>query len=129
MLRRSVVSMLAVIALSGALIACGEDDTPATDSAVQEQRTDGAAEGGNAVQPSQDIRAAIEACKQSVRDRPELSDAAKADLEKICEEADSGDPEDIKAATRKVCERVVEEQVPEGEARDQALESCRTATE
>ena len=129
MLKKPLLSVIAALALSPFLLACGEDDTPATDSAVQEQRTEGAASGGNAAQPSQDVRAAIDACKQSVRDAPQLSEDTKTELEAICDEGKSGDPEDVKAATRKVCERMIEETVPEGAARDQALETCRTATE
>jgi predicted outer membrane protein len=128
MRRNPLLSLLAVIALAVGAAACG-DDEPATPSAVEEQRTDGAAGGGNGVQPSQDIRAAIETCKASVRERGELSADVKAELEKLCEEAESGDPQDAKEATRKVCERIIEESVPEGPARDQALETCRTATE
>jgi hypothetical protein len=128
MLRTPLVSLLVAAALTGGLAACGEDEQPATDSATQEQRTDGATEGGDGAQPSQDGQAAVEACTQSVRDRPELSAELKSELEDICEEAGNGDPEAVKATTRKVCERIVEESVPEA-AREQALETCRTATQ
>lgn len=128
MLTKPLLSLAAALALALALPACGNDE-PATENAVEEQRTDGAASGGNAVQPSQDIRAAIDACKQSVRSQPQLSDDVKTELEEVCQQAESGDPEDVKAATREVCTRIVEETVPEGPARDQSLETCRTATE
>lgn len=122
------ISLAAALALAGALPACG-DDEPATDNATQEQRTDGATSGGNGVQPSQDIRAAIDACKESVRSNPQLSDDVKAELEDVCQEAESGDVDDVKKATREVCTRIVQETAPEGPARDQALATCDTATE
>lgn len=125
MLRTPFLLMLALLALAGTAVGCGDEDT-ATDSPAQEQSTP----GGEEVQPSdQDVEAAIEDCKATVRDRPELSADAKAELEAICDGADGGDPEKVKEATREVCVRIVEEQVPEGEARDQALETCKTATQ
>jgi hypothetical protein len=51
------------------------------------------------------------------------------ELEKVCEEAAEGDEEAVRKATRKVCERTIQETVPAGPARDQALGSCRQATE
>lgn len=137
MLRTPLLSMLAVLALAGGVLACGEDEPPASDPAVEQQTTDGATEDptptaaaeDSTAEAPQDVEAAVEACKQSAQGQPNLSDDAKSDIEDLCEEAASGDPEDTKAATRKVCERIIEEQVPEGAARDQALETCRTATE
>ena len=123
MLRTPLLLMLALLALAGAAVGCGDEDT-APDGPAQEQSTPSADE----VQPTdQDVEAAVENCKASVRDRAELSAELKAELEAICDEG--SDPEKAKESARKVCERIVEEQVPEGEARDQAIETCKTATQ
>ena len=132
MLSKRFVPILAVLALAGGVLACGDDDEPANDSPAQEQSTtesSGSSSSGGGEPTDANIEAAIDACKESVNNQPQLSEDVKSDLADICEEAASGDPEDVKKATRKVCERIVEEQVPEGAQRDQALETCRTATE
>lgn len=126
MLRKPLLSLFAVLALAAGMAACGDDEEPATDAPAQQETATGES---TPAPTSEDLDAAIENCKQSVRDRPELSEDVKNDLVEICDEAKSGDPEQLKETTRKVCERIVEEQVPEGAARDQALETCKTATQ
>lgn len=125
MLKMPLLSILAALALAAALPACG-DDEPASDGATQEQTTT----GGSVEEPSsEDVQAAVDACKQSVENAPQLSADAKTEIAGICEEGDTSDPEQIKDNAGKVCERIVEETVPEGPGRDQALETCRAATE
>lgn len=120
------LSLLAALVLAAGLPACGEDE-PATGGTTQEQTT---TEGGSTSEPSsQDVLAAIDACKQSVDNAPQLSAEVKTDIQAICEEGDTNDPEQVKQNAGKVCERIVEESVPEGPARDQAVETCKTATE
>jgi hypothetical protein len=128
MLRTPLLSLIAALALACALPACGDDDEPATSGTTQEQTETGTSDSTPAPS-SEDVDAAVEQCKQSVQDQPQLSDDAKSEIEALCDEAKDGDAEDVKAASRKVCERMVEETVPEGSARDQALETCKTATE
>ena len=62
-----------------------------------------------------------------LQDTPNLSEDLKSDLQESCEEAASGDEEAVRDAARDVCIRIVEETVPEGQARDQALETCEQA--
>ena len=53
---------------------------------------------------------AVEACKDSVETTgSQLSEDLKSDLVEICEEAASGDEEDIKDASLEICTRIVEE--------------------
>ncbi|HWH44878.1 MAG TPA: hypothetical protein VNT32_09105, partial [Thermoleophilaceae bacterium] len=74
------------------------------------------------------VAQAVETCKQSVGSAPQLSDEVKSDLEELCEEAASGDAEDVQKAAQEVCTKIVEESgVPEGAAKDQALAACDQA--
>ena len=113
MSKKPFLSLMAALALACALPACGDDEPAGSTGGVS----------------SQDVDAAVENCKESVRQQAQLSDDAKSEIEALCDEAKGGDEEDVKAASRKVCERMIEETVPAGEARDQALETCKTATQ
>ena len=124
---KPLLSLIAALALAAALPACGEDEPSTGGTTTQEPTT---TEGGSTPEPSsQDVQAAIDACKQSVENAPQLSADAKTEIQAICEEGDTADPEQVKQNAGKVCERIVEESVPEGPARDQAIETCKTATE
>ena len=128
MLKKPFLPILAALALAAALPACG-DDEPATDAGTTQEQT-GTAEGTTVPEPSsEDVQAAVDACKQSVENAPQLSDDAKTEIAAICEEGDTTDPEQIKDNAGKVCERIVEETVTQDAAREQALETCRAATE
>ena len=131
MLRKPFLSLMAALALACALPACGEEDEPATggNTTTSQEQTETAPADSTPAPSSEDIDAAIEQCKQSVQSQANLSDEAKSEIEALCDEAKDGNPEDVKEASRKVCERMVEESVPEGAARDQALETCKTATQ
>ncbi len=129
MLKMRFIPILAALALAVALPACGEDE-PATGGATQEQTTTEDATGTTVPEPSSgDVQAAIDACKQSVEGAPQLSADLKTEIAAICEEGDTNDPEQIKDNAGKVCERIVEETVTVEQAREQALETCRAATE
>ena len=69
--------------------------------------------------------AAIARCEQSISTAPQLSPKVKSELEDVCRDAARGDQKGVRDATRQVCERIVEESVPAGAARRQALSSCR----
>ena len=125
MRKKPLLSLLAAVALAAALPACGEDEPSSGGTTTQEQTT----EGTTTEPSSQDLQQAVDACKESVENAPQLSAEAKTDLQAICEEGDTNDPEQVKDNAGKVCERIVEESVPEGTARDQAIETCKTATE
>ena len=128
MLTKPFLSILAALALAAALPACGEDE-PASGGATQEQTTTETPAGSVEEPSSEEVQAAVDACKQSVENAPQLSDDAKTEIAGICEEGDTTDPEQIKDNAGKVCERIVEETVDQEQAREQAIETCRTATE
>ena len=123
---KPLLSLIAALALAAALPACG-DDEPSTGGTTQEQTTD----GGTSTAPSgsEEVQQAIDACKQSVENAPQLSADVKSEIQALCEEGDTSDPEQVKDNAGRVCERIVEESVPEGPARDQAIETCKTASE
>jgi hypothetical protein len=70
---------------------------------------------------------AVESCKESVASAPQLSDDVKGDLEEICEQAAEGDEDAVRDASVEVCKKIVEDSVPAGPAREQALASCDQA--
>jgi ABC-type Zn uptake system ZnuABC Zn-binding protein ZnuA len=126
MSKKLVLLMMAVFALSLFAVACGDEET-ANDAAPQAEQT---AEGETGQDVPDNAKEAVERCKQSFQNQPQLSDDVKADLEAICEKAASGDEQAVKEATRDVCVKIVEETVPEGNpARDQAIETCKTSTQ
>jgi hypothetical protein len=123
--------MLALLSLV-AFSACGDDDEPATTTTnaapAGGTTTEDSGGGGGGAAPA-NVEQAIEACKSSIDAQAQVSDDVKNDLKEICDKAASGDEQDVKEATREVCTKIIEESVPEGAARDQALETCKTATE
>jgi hypothetical protein len=140
--------LLLVALLAGALLVagCGGDDedgggdqgTPPaaqTDTGGGDAGADtgggedtGGDTGGGEETPA-NVDEAIEQCKQSAQGAPNISDEARKDLEEICEKAASGDEEEVRKATRDVCVRIIEDTVPEGPARDQAVATCDQATQ
>jgi hypothetical protein len=49
----------------------------------------------------------------------------KSELKKSCEAAAKGDEDAVRKATRDVCVKIVEQNVPAGPARDQAVDACK----
>ena len=135
---RLVLVVIALLVAGAVVVGCGDDDndsggdsTAATTdtgggSGGGETTTDtGGSGGGNANDPQ--VQQAVEACKQQIEAQPGISADVKADLSDICEKAASGDEQAVRDATKEVCTKLVEENVPEGPARDQALTACDQA--
>ena len=133
-----VVSML----MAGVLVAgCGGDDESGGDTAAQTETGGSAgggetttettteeAGGGGADPANPQAQQAVESCKQQISAQPGISKELEADLEEICQKAASGDEQEAREATKEVCTRIIEENVPDGPAREQALASCDQAT-
>ena len=119
--------LLAALALLGVVVAgCGDDDSGssnATDGAAEamtEPGTDeeemtgtGAEDGGGAAAPK-GLEEAVERCKQAAKQSQQLSADTRANLERICEKAGSGDEAAARDAGREICEQIVRDSVPEG---------------
>jgi hypothetical protein len=83
--------------------------------------------GGGANANNPQVKQAVEACKQQIQAQPGIDDSVKSDLSDICEKAASGDEQAVRDATKQVCTKLVEANVPSGAARDQALTACDQA--
>jgi hypothetical protein len=142
MLRKiTLLAMMLVFAFGVAAIAgCGDDEEPAGGGTTTEETTDsgGSAGGGSTEEDSgggtdvtdnPQVQAAIEQCKTAIDQQPSLKDDTKDELKDLCDKAASGDIKDVQAATVEVCEKIVEDTVPDsaGAAKDQALEQCKAA--
>jgi hypothetical protein len=145
MLRK--ISLLVVFAVFGlALVGfagCGDDDkessAPAATSEPSEEATATEEDSGDSedadstptstgnAEADEAIKAAVESCKSSIDAQTTLSEDVKTDLKGICDKAGSGKIDDVQAATKEVCTKIVEDQVPAGAARDQALAACDQA--
>lgn len=135
-----LASLLALLPIAAfALAGCGGDDkssggggseTPAATATTEEATTTPEEDGGGATVPEnlpENLDEAIAQCESAVDANTQLSDASKDRLKQLCGEAANGDPERLQEIAREACEAVVEESLPEGEARDTALKSCEGA--
>lgn len=145
--------LLLVALLAGGVIAAGcggDDDGGDGDGSPAATQTDGDGDAGAAGEtgtgpngetgpgPDEDagrppripraaVKQAVAACKQGVRQNPQLSAGLKSDLEDVCEKAAKGDQESLREASAEVCVKIARETIPAGPARDQTLAACRQA--
>jgi hypothetical protein len=138
---RLVLVVIALLVAGAVVVGCGSDDNGGGDAtAAQTQSTDtgggsggdkstsedsGGSGGGSASNPQ--VQQAVDACKQQIDAQPGIDASVKKDLQKICEKAASGDEQAVRDATKQVCTKLVEANVPDGPARDQALSACDQA--
>ena len=128
MSKKMLIAMAVGLALF-VVAGCGGDDstssTSAETTAAETTAAETTSEDTDAVPADSD--AVVAACQQAVEAQGiPISDDVKAQIQTICEEAaqNGGDPEALQAASQEVCTLVVEDNLPEGAARDQALKSC-----
>jgi hypothetical protein len=135
MFKRFLTLMAAVMLLAFAAVGCGDDNDGGSngsgDNAAETQSedttTDATVESGDVEVPA-NLEEAVERCKESVGQAPQISDDAKSKLEDICDKAGSGDEQEIEEAAREVCETIVEESIPDGSpGREAALSACASA--
>lgn len=148
MIKRLAMLFALMLTLGVVAVGCGDDDddkasdktatTQTEASGVNEDTQDdagggdaGGDAGGDLPEGAEEaVAQAIESCKQSINSAPQLSAEAKSDLEALCEEAASGDAEEVKRIAKEVCSKIIEESgVPDGAAKDQALAACDQAGE
>ena len=128
---KSRLFMVLVIVLTALMLVaagCGDDEESGTGAGTTTTQGSGSTSGSTPETQSDDAKqAAVDSCKASVNAVPNLKDDTKADLEDICEDAANGDEEQVKKATREVCEKIVEDTVPAGATQDQAKQACASA--
>jgi len=122
--------LLSVALLAGGLLAvgCGDDEDDGGGGSDEPAQTQEGTDGGSGG-VAENVEQAIEQCKQRVNAAPQLSGEIKDDLEGICEDAGEGNEDAVRKASKEVCVKIIEDQVPPGQARDTALRSCEQAGE
>lgn len=140
-MHRKLAPLASTLVLTALLAAgCGGSDkttasdtasTPAatatTDAASTTDTTTSTSGTSTSLADNPQVKQAIARCKASIDANPQVKDSIKEDVKAICDKAASGNPEDIKAAIRQVCEKIVESSLPPGDARDQAKKTCASA--
>jgi hypothetical protein len=136
---RLVLVVIALFVAGAVVVGCGDDDegSGGGTTAAETQTDTGGGSGGDATteesggggaDPSNpQVQQAVDACKQQIEAQPGISADVKSDLVEVCEKAASGDEQAVRDATKEVCTKLIEENVPEGPAREQALASCDQA--
>ena len=135
---RLLLVVIGLLVAGAVVVGCGDDDkssdstgasAPTTESSGGGASTEesGGGSGGGADPSNPQVQQAVEACKQQIGAQPGISADVKADLEEICQKAASGDEQAVQDATKQVCVKLIEENVPEGPAREQALAACDQA--
>ena len=121
MTRRPHLLALAVLASAALVAGCGG-------SSNDNKSTSGGGGGGSSVSSNPQVKQAVASCKQSVDQAQRLSASIKSDLKKLCDKAGSGDAAAVRKASREVCVKIVEQNVPAGPGRDQAKSACSQGT-
>ena len=143
-MRRLALLFAALLACGLIAVGCGDDDdednaddsaaitesvpavtTPETDTTSE---TDTTTSGDDTTSGDADtLDEGVQACKDYVRSAAaQLSEDLRGDFEELCDKTE-GNKDDLRAATREICKKIVDEVVPEGTPRDQALAVCDTA--
>ena len=125
---RRLLPLVAALLACGLIAAgCGDDDDDGGDgsAATTVETTDTPADDYSGGTDEEAVEEMVETCKRGVQTSgQDLSEDLRNDIEDLCEEAPDADEDDLREASLDICKRVVEESVPDGPAREQALESC-----
>jgi hypothetical protein len=124
-MRQLLLGLAALLACGVIAAGCGDDDDDNGDDSPAAPESAPTTTTGEEVDS---VEEAVESCKEGVQATgSQLSEELRGELEDLCEKAASGDEEDIREATLEACKKVIEETVPEGAGRDQALDACENA--
>jgi hypothetical protein len=108
-MRRPVWLGVAIALVSGLILAgCGGGGAQVEDGATPQR----------AASPQR-----VAQCVQNAESAP-LSRQVKSELVKICREAGKGNEQAVRNATSRVCQKIVEETVPAGVGREEAVRGC-----
>lgn len=138
-MRRLALLLAALLACSLIAAGCGDDDgddgddsaattesAPADTTSDTDTTSETTPEETDTTSGDVDARdQGIEACKENVQSMAtQLSDDVRSDLEGLCEKLAAGDEDEVRDASQEICRKIVEETVPDGSPRDQALAAC-----
>jgi hypothetical protein len=119
---RLMLGLAALLACGVIAAGCGDDDDDSSgdDSPVATESEPTATTGD-----AGSVEEAVQSCKEGVQaNAGQLSEDLRGELEDLCDKAASGDEQDLRDATIEACKKVIEETVPEGAGRDQAVAAC-----
>jgi hypothetical protein len=125
MAKRLTLLLAALTVLAFVVAGCGGDggDSDDADNAAGTM-TAPAAEDGRAGGPA-NLEEAVDRCKQAAKRSTQLSATTRANLERICEKAGSGDENAASEAGRQICEQIVRDAVPAGApGLQEGLDAC-----
>jgi predicted small secreted protein len=83
--------------------------------------------GGGGGTGSGQANDAVRLCRQQLRNAPGLGPEVRKSLEKTCGDAARGDQGAVRRATREICVKLAEQNVPAGSMRDQTIAACNRA--
>lgn len=127
-MKRLLLLLVALLASGLIAAACGGDDDDDSGSDPPAVTETAPSDDTGSAEDVDSVEEAVEACKEGVdQSAGQLSEDLRNDLKELCEDAADGDEEEVRDASLEICRRVVEETVPEGPARDQALDACESA--
>lgn len=133
MIRRTLMLALVAASIGGLTAGCGGSSTPASTPAstsVGGTGTSSAGSSGGGAPSNPAAQAIVTACKQQVTGAASLSSSEKAKLNKLCEQAASGNLAAAKKTAADVCKELVNANLPAGTpsaVKDQALAACKKA--
>ena len=123
-MRRLTLGLAALLACGLIAAGCGDDDDDNGDDSPVATQSEPTATTGDA----DSVEEAVRSCKDGVQaTADQLSEELRGELEDLCDKAASGDDEDVRDAAIEACKKVIEETVPEGAGRDQALDACENS--
>ena len=123
-MKRLLLVLAALLACGVIAAGCGDDDDDNGDDSPAATESAPADTTGDV----DSVEEAVAACKENVQSTAQqLSEELRGELEDLCDKAASGDEEDVRDAALEACKKVIEETVPEGAGRDQALEACENS--
>ena len=121
---RLLMGLAALLACGVIAAGCGDDDDDNGDDSPAATESAPADTTGDV----DSVEEAVASCKENVQSTAQqLSEELRGELEDLCDKAASGDEEDVREAALEACKKVIEETVPEGAGRDQALAACENA--
>jgi hypothetical protein len=124
---RKLYLMLVALLACGALAAgCGGGDDNGDGGSSGSSGSSGSNSSSGSSNPN--VKQAVANCKQSVDSAQGLKSDTKAELKDLCDKAGKGDENGVRKASRDVCVKIVEDTVPSGPTRDQAVDACKQGT-